>query len=99
MLEERVCPDQILLGAMDPDFCVLLSLGCFLESRFSTYQQEGNGRRFLFGTADDDDEAIRVNERYQRILAKTWKSDEMKALLEQVRSSIGTNSLRKFPST
>ena len=29
VLEERVCPDQILLGAMDSDFCILLSLGCY----------------------------------------------------------------------
>jgi hypothetical protein len=25
--EERSCPDQILFGAMDPKFCILLSLG------------------------------------------------------------------------
>ena len=53
----------------------------------------------MFGIHDDDDESIRVNERYQRVLAKTWKSDDMKALLEQVRGSIGTHSLHKFPST
>ena len=64
-MEERSCPDQILLGAMDPDFCVLLGLGCCLESRFSTYQQNAAGRRFLFGTADDDDEPQRINERCQ----------------------------------
>ena len=34
VLEERECPDQILLGAMDVDFCVLLALGCYLETRF-----------------------------------------------------------------
>jgi hypothetical protein len=31
VLDERNCPDQILLGCMDPDFCVLLSLGCWKE--------------------------------------------------------------------
>ena len=66
VLEERVCPDQILLGCVNADFCVLLALSCFLGTRFSTIQQAGNGRRFLFGIADEDDEPIRVNERYQQ---------------------------------
>ena len=100
VLEERVCPDQILLGAMDADFCVLLALGCYLESRFSTYQQDhAVGRRFLFGMGDEDDEPIRINERYQRILRKVWSENEMKELVAQVRGGIGTHSLRKFPST
>ena len=99
VLEERNCPDQILIGAMDTDFCVLLALGCYLESRFSTYQTEDNGRRFLFGTSDEDEEPIRVNERYQRILRETWKDEEMKNLIAQFRGSVGTHSLRKFPST
>jgi len=37
--EERDCPDQLLLGAMDTDFCVLLALACFLESRLTTGKQ------------------------------------------------------------
>ena len=31
VMEERECPPQILLGAMDPEFCVLLALGIWLE--------------------------------------------------------------------
>ena len=96
VLEERACPDQILLGAHDSDFCVLLALGCYLESRFSTHQQGG---WFLFGQSDADDEPIRINERYQRVLRKVWKDPEMAALVAQVLGGIGTHSLRKFPST
>jgi hypothetical protein len=29
VLDEQNCPDQILLGAMDTNFCVLLALGCY----------------------------------------------------------------------
>ena len=66
--EERACPDQILLGANDTDSCVLLALGCYLESRFSSFQQEMNGQRFLFGLSDEDDEPFWINDRYQRSL-------------------------------
>ena len=100
VLEERVCPDQILLGAMDADFCVLLALGCFLETRFSSFHQDPQGqqRRFLFGCSDEDDEPIRVNERYQRVLRKVWTTNaEFKELVAQVRGGIGTHSMRKFP--
>ena len=31
VLEERDSPDQIILGAMDPQFCVLLALAAHLE--------------------------------------------------------------------
>ena len=51
--EERECPDQIILGANDPDFCCLMALGCYLESRLT--DQWGDAR-FLFGERDDDDE-------------------------------------------
>ena len=62
VMEERMCPDQILLAVMDADCCVLLGLGCYLESRFSSFQQGNNGHRFLFGQSDVDTEPIRINE-------------------------------------
>ena len=96
MLDERDCPDQILLGAMDTDFCVLIALGCYLETLLST---KADGHRFLFGNIDDDDEPIRINERYQRWLGKVWKHEEFMALVAQVKGSIGTHSVRKFPCT
>jgi hypothetical protein len=36
VLEERDCPDQILIGADDTDFCVLLALATYLECRFNS---------------------------------------------------------------
>ena len=100
VLEERDCPDQILLGANDPDFSVILGLACYLESRFATQQEpRGIGTRYLFGEGDQDDEPLRINERYQRTLRENWKHPEMRELLAQVRGSIGSHSLRKFAST
>jgi hypothetical protein len=60
VMEERECPDQILIGAADTDFCVLLGLACCMESRMTSHQQG----RFLLGDHDDDIEPDRVNERY-----------------------------------
>ena len=31
VMEERQCPPQILMGALDPDFCVILNLAIYLE--------------------------------------------------------------------
>jgi hypothetical protein len=97
ILNEQNCPDQILLGAMDTDFCLLLALGCYLETHLG--EQGPQGKRFLFGNTDTDDEPIRVNERYQRVLRRTFKHDEMKALIAQFRGDLGSHSDRKFPAT
>ena len=100
VLEDRDCPDQILLGANDPDFCVLLGLGCYLETRFTNRQQpNAAGSRYLFGQADEEDEPLRVNDRYRDTLKKIWEHPEMVELTNQVRGSIGSHSLRKFAST
>ena len=37
VLEERRCPDQIILGAMDPVFCILANLGLYLESYWCNF--------------------------------------------------------------
>ena len=96
VMEERDCPDQILLGAQDTDFCVLLGLACYLESRFTL----GLGDpRFLFGERADDDEPDRINGTYCRLLRNVWGDEEFLELLAQVRGSIGSHSLRKFAAT
>jgi hypothetical protein len=50
VLEERDAPDQILLGAMDRQYCILLALGIYLEVWLETGQGVGNA--YLFGHAD-----------------------------------------------
>jgi hypothetical protein len=42
--EERDCPKQILLGSMDHQYCMLLSLSLYLEQWFSS----GNGANLFF---------------------------------------------------
>ena len=95
-MEERDCPDQILLGAMDPDFCVILALACHLETKFT---MAIHSPRFLFGERDDEDEPNRINGAYRRALKKCWNDPEFRRLLAQVRGGVGSHSLRKFPAT
>jgi hypothetical protein len=95
VLDERDCPDQLLIGAMDDDFCVLIALACYLESRLSSTV----GNRFLFCDGEDDLAPDRLNARYYRVLRACWRNPDFQQLLRLTRGSIGTHSLRKFPST
>jgi Transcriptional activator of glycolytic enzymes len=100
VLEERDCPEQILIGANDTDFCVLLALACYLETRFSSECEAGSDdARFLFGEYEDEDEPIRTNERYRNTLKKVWLEPEFQQLLALIRGATGSHSLRKFAST
>ena len=95
VLDERDCPDQLILGAMDDDFCCLVALGCYLESKLG-----GNvGNKFLFCEQDHDMEPQRLNNRYYRILKAVWRNPDFQELLQRTRGNVGTHSLRKFPST
>jgi len=51
VLEERDAPDQILLGAMDRCYCVLLGLGIFLEVWCEA--EVGIANPYLFGDTGD----------------------------------------------
>ena len=101
VMEECACPDQLLLGANDPDFCILLALACYLENKMEQvlYEPGSDGMRYLFGDFGDDDEPIRPNERYRDTLEKLWKDPEFKELLAQVRGTVCSHSVRKFAST
>jgi len=94
--EERDCPPQIILGANDPDFCSLIALAGYLESRFDA--NWGNAR-FLFGERNDDSEPSRTNSNYSNALKAQWRKDAFKEVASQVRGGIGTHSIRKFAAT
>ena len=96
VVEERDCPDQILIGANDVDFCVLLALGCYLESRFTLAEHDP---KYLFGKREESDEPAKAKLAYRYLLGKVWKHPEFKQLLAQVRGEVGTHSVRKFPAT
>ena len=84
VLDERDCPDQLLIGAMDDDFCVLVALACYLESRLSS----NVANRYLFCDAEDDIAPDRLNARYYRVLKSCWRNPDFQQLLRITRGSI-----------
>jgi len=92
--EERDAPDQILLGAMDPDFCVLLGLGVYMEN----WMEHGNGinSRFLFSEDVDDATPNRIKNNIQTIIREAVNSPDFHRAKP---GPLGTHSNQKFPST
>ena len=64
--EERQAPKQIVLGAMNPMYCVLIALSIYLE----VYIASGEGRLgvCLFGEAGRSPDAVKGNE--QQVLKR-----------------------------
>jgi hypothetical protein len=91
VMEERDAPDQILLGAMDTDYCILLALGIYLE--VWTESQAGADNRYIFG--DSEDAKTTKNFTYNA-LKSVWDSPEFQRLAEGL---LGTHSNRKYPYT
>jgi hypothetical protein len=94
--DERQCPDQIILGCNDPDFCVLMSLAGYMEARFTDNLGDAT---YLFGDRNDPEEPKRMNNNYGNALRKQWKKPAFAEALELERGSIGTHSIRKFAAT
>lgn len=95
VLEERDCPDQLFLGSMNTDFCLLLALAVYLESWLGNSLSE---RIFLFG--DDTDEKKtpkRIKETYSRALKREIFDNP--EFTELSRDDLGVHSLRKFAAS
>jgi hypothetical protein len=93
--EERDAPQQILLGAMESRYRILLNLAIYMEVWCDL--GHGLGRRFLFSNDNDDDAPVRVKNAFSRILnAKVFKNTNFKSLRD---GQTGTHSLRKLAST
>ena len=94
VMEESDAPDQILLGAMDPDFCILLVLAIFLEH----WIENGDGlhSKYVFTGDLDDGAPKRCKDHVRSVVASIYKS----AAFQHARvGPLGTHSARKFPST
>jgi hypothetical protein len=89
--EERDAPDQIVLGCMDHNYCVLLALSIYLETWIG--KGIGNGNRFLFGVSDNPE---RTKSLVYNTLKKVWDSPEF---VPQAEGLLGTHSFRKYPCT
>ena len=73
VLEEHYAPDQILLGAMDTNFCILLALSIYLEAWM---EHNGIHSHFIFSDAVDDGMPTRVKDNGHSILKNVFHSTE-----------------------
>jgi hypothetical protein len=96
VMEERQCPPQILLGSMDPLFCVLLHLGIYLEEFLS----RSPNSTYLFTDSDTDNAPKNLKQTIRNRLERVvWKKQEFIDLqTEDDEDGIGTHSYRKGPS-
>ena len=96
VMEERQCPPQILLGSMDPMFCLLLNFGVYMEEMLSRNPEQ----EYLFTDSTLKNAASNLKQTYRkRLEAVVWKNAEFQALKsEDDEEGVGTHSYRKYPS-
>jgi hypothetical protein len=87
VLEERDAPEQIVIGSGDATFCVLLTLGTYLEDAFMSGSFNLD-EPFLFGMK---------KAKAAGIFASITSADNFP--LVDLRKPVGTHSNRKFAST
>ena len=105
--DERACPDQILLGAMDDLFCVFIAMALHLESFLELYPDAS----YLFTEQEDYwkqtrkgpklmKASDRLKNKYRSNLTKVvWSKEEFMDLSDGNCADVGTHSKRKLPST
>jgi len=88
--EERDSPTQIMLGAVDHRYCVLLALAIYMETRSDS---TNDNYPFLFGNSSTA-EMIRNN--LSRKIRSVFASEQF---IRVKAGLIGTHSLRKYAAT
>jgi len=105
--DERDCPFQIILGAMNHGFCMLLSLAIYLEIGFATF---GTDSKFLFTEeysrdlpteeeADDPAPLASLASYSKQVTAKAFRCARFIALAAITAGKVGMHSIRKCAST
>ena len=100
VMDERTCPNQILLGAFDDEFCIFIMLSIYLES----FLEQHPNPKYLFSEQMDKNAPKKLKGTYSRRLQKVvWSTEEFKGIEEEADynkgGGIGTHSSRKFPAT
>jgi hypothetical protein len=90
--DERDAPNQIVIGAMDPEYCVLLGLGLHLETAISEVSDQSQ-HLFHFGRATPKLANGFVS---SALREKVLKHGDFK---KQSTGNLGSHSVRKHAST
>ncbi len=95
VMEERACPDQILLGAKDPVYCILGNLGLYLELFLSNFPHS----TYLFTSNDAKTAPKNLIQTYRSKLdTVVFQNDAFQAISSVDPRGVGTHSYRKFSS-
>lgn len=92
VVDERDAAEQILLGAMNRNYCILLALAIYLE--VWTESMKGIDNDFLFGSSRNPDT---TKSYVSKILKKDVFDDDN--FIREREEPIGTHSIRKLPAT
>jgi hypothetical protein len=94
---EEGCHPQILMGSMDPAFCIQLRLVMYLES----YLLMCPNTHYLFTDKNTPRAPANLKNAYCRTLeAVVWKDAEFQNMAPSMNDAgIGTHSYRKFPAS
>jgi hypothetical protein len=106
--EERRCPVQILMGAMDNYYCLFIALGLHLES----FLAEHPNPTYLFTDQEDTTKidpltgktklmraSTRLKNQYRTTLKSTaWSKEEFQELSDGEPSELGRHSKQKLPA-
>jgi hypothetical protein len=101
VLEERACPDQVLLAADDAHFCVHLSLAVYFDHWFRLYddQEEPPSRTYLYTEDEDSKAPKRFNQRFSRNFRALLKEPEFKEVEAKKGGKTGLYGARKIATT
>lgn len=91
--EERDAPDQILIGAMNTHYCVILALSTWLE--FWIGRGHMANSEFLFGIYGYNDPVL-IKEKASNFMKNILNDEDFNNILEGKR---GTHSIRKLATT
>ena len=94
VMEEYQAPSQIVLGSNDPNFCVLLNIGLYLEMMYPENDDDQEGELLCFSISSSPDNS---KARVGRILKEIFTHDEFKG--GNINSWLGSHSLRKLAAT
>ncbi len=97
LIDERKCPDQIILGANDPNWCILIHMAVYLESFLTMHP----GAKYLFTDSLLENGPNNLKSSWQNTLKKVvWSDPQFKdcqpELDNEEDSGIGTHSNQKF---
>ena len=85
-MEERQCPAQILLGSMDPDFCILLNVGVYLEDMLGRFPN----CTYLFTDSTTAQAPKNLIQTFWNRLERTvWNDADFKALQDESTDAAG----------